>query len=70
MYVGGQWGEVCGDDFNNTEADVACHQLGFVNSVYNQSFQERYIQFIYHEGSAVTFERVPGSWKTSMKIMA
>ena len=37
IYVGGKWGEICDDEFGKTEADVACHQLGFVDSTGNDS---------------------------------
>lgn len=37
IYVGGKWGEICDDEFGKTEADVACHQLGFVDSTWNDS---------------------------------
>ena len=30
-----RWGEICVDGFGKTEADVACHQLGFVNALNN-----------------------------------
>lgn len=30
-----KWNEICADDFGKTEADVACHQLGFVNALNN-----------------------------------
>ncbi len=29
IYAGGQWGTVCDDSFGQTEANVACSQLGF-----------------------------------------
>ena len=34
IYYNGQWGTVCDDGFSNTEADVACKQLGFVEALY------------------------------------
>ena len=32
IYVGGKWSEVCDDGFGEREADVACHQLQFLNA--------------------------------------
>ncbi len=29
IYLRGEWGTVCDDGFGQTEADVACRQLGF-----------------------------------------
>ena len=31
--MSGRWGEICGDGFNKTERDVACHQLGYISSL-------------------------------------
>ena len=35
VHVSGRWGEICGDEFNETERDVACHQLGYISSLSN-----------------------------------
>ena len=32
MYAGGRWGTVCDDGFGQTEADVACQQLGYTRA--------------------------------------
>ena len=31
VYYSGQWGTVCDDNFEQTEARVACNQLGFTS---------------------------------------
>ena len=33
VYIGREWGEICDTGFGMNEADVACHQLGFVGAV-------------------------------------
>ena len=33
VYIGREWGEICDTGFGMNEADVACHQLGFVEAV-------------------------------------
>ena len=33
VYIGGEWGEICDTGFGMNEADVACHQLGFIEAV-------------------------------------
>ena len=30
MYAGGRWGTICDDGFGQTEAYVACRQLGYI----------------------------------------
>jgi len=29
IFIGGQWGSVCDDDWNDVNAAVVCRQLGF-----------------------------------------
>lgn len=29
IYYNGEWGNLCGDQFNKTEGEIACRQLGF-----------------------------------------
>ena len=33
IFLQGQWGTVCDDDFERTEAAVACRQLGFTSAI-------------------------------------
>ncbi|XP_011406026.2 PREDICTED: neurotrypsin-like [Amphimedon queenslandica] len=37
IYASTGWGEVCGDNFNITERNVACHQLGYSSSLNNDT---------------------------------
>ena len=34
VYYNGQWGTVCDDNFGQTEARIACSQLGFTAGYY------------------------------------
>ncbi len=33
IYVNGQWGTICDDLFDQTDANVACQQLGFSRAI-------------------------------------
>ena len=33
IYLRGEWGTVCDDGFEQTEADIACRQLGFSSAL-------------------------------------
>lgn len=32
IFIGNQWGTICGHNFDNADAEVACRQLGFERS--------------------------------------
>lgn len=34
VFHGREWGAVCSNTFENTDADVACRQMGFVGGTY------------------------------------
>ena len=38
VYMLGEWGTVCGTDFGEREADIACQSMGFSKSVYHGPF--------------------------------
>ncbi len=44
IYAGGQWGTVCDDFFGQTEADVACNQLGFFSAT---SYDDVILSYVY-----------------------
>ena len=33
IYINGQWGTICDDHFDQTDANVACQQLGFSRAI-------------------------------------
>ena len=44
IYINGQWGTICDDHFDQTDATVACKQLGFLGAVtYGTSASNGYV---------------------------
>ena len=46
VYCNGQWGTVCGDNFDSFAADTVCRQLGYTTAV-NFSLTDRYAIDVY-----------------------
>ena len=46
IYINGQWGTICDDFFDQTDATVACKQLGFSGALsYRTSASGGYVKF-------------------------
>ena len=46
VYCNGQWGTICGDNFDNFAADTVCRQLGYTTAV-NFSLTDRCVIDVY-----------------------
>ena len=42
VFLGGQWGTVCNDDFDRRDVNVACRQLGFARGEFDNTRREGY----------------------------